>query len=67
MDKPQIEIYNHIGQRVKTVIPMQNDALHYYYWWNCTNDSGSMLAPGAYIIVCTAGDTRTARKVIFRP
>lgn len=67
MDKPQIEIYNHIGQRVKTVIPMQNDALHYYYWWNGTNDSGSMLAPGAYIIVCTAGDTRTARKVIFRP
>lgn len=66
-DKPQLEIYNHIGQRVKTVVPVQNDALHYYFWWNGTDDSGSTLAPGAYIIVCTAGDTRAARKVIFRP
>jgi hypothetical protein len=66
-DKPQIEIYNHIGQRVKAIIPEQNDALHYYYRWNGTDNNGSTLAPGAYVIVCTVGNTRTARKVIFRP
>lgn len=66
-DRPQLEIYNHIGQRVKTIIPLQNDALHYSCWWNGTDDSGSTLAPGAYVIVCTVGNTRTARKVIFRP
>ncbi len=66
-DKPQLEIYNHIGQRVKTIVPEQNDALHYYYWWNGTDDNGSTLAPGTYVIVCTVGNTRTAQKVIFRP
>ncbi|HZK08507.1 MAG TPA: FlgD immunoglobulin-like domain containing protein [Bacteroidales bacterium] len=66
-DKPLIEIYNHIGQRVKTIVPEQNDVLHYYYCWNGTDDNGSKLAPGTYVIVCTVGNTRTARKVIFRP
>ena len=66
-DKPQLEIYNHIGQRVKTIVPDQNDELHYYYWWNGTDDNDATLAPGAYVIVCTVGNTRTARKVIFRP
>jgi len=64
---PRLEVYNTNSQLVKTLIPEQNDTRNYYVRWAGLDESGVAVSPGVYIIMCTVGDKRTARKLIYTP
>ncbi len=64
---PHLEVYNTNSQLVKTLVPTQNDTRNYYVRWSGLDESSAAVNPGVYIIMCTIGDKRTARKLIFTP
>jgi hypothetical protein len=52
----RIEIYNVLGQKVRTLINGERTPGHYEMLWNATDDSGNKLSSGMYIAVMNAGD-----------
>lgn len=64
--KPQLVIYNQKSQCVKTL-----DVIYfkkrYTAVWDGTNEQGQKLSSGVYVILCTVGNKRTARKIVFKP
>ncbi|MCB0260584.1 MAG: T9SS type A sorting domain-containing protein [Calditrichaeota bacterium] len=57
----RLEIYNPLGQKVKTVVQDNLPAGNYEYTWNGDSDSGSLLPAGIYFASLRSG---TANKVI---
>jgi len=62
--KPILEIYNSNSKRVKVLIS-KNAGNQYAYLWDATDQYNNILPSGLYIIMCTVGKTKTARKVIY--
>ena len=64
---PVIEIYNSGSQLIKLLDVQQSSAKEFTSEWNGTDKNGNNVETGLYIIMCSVGDKRVARKVIFKP
>lgn len=63
---PIIEIYDSRSILIKRPKVEKINAFKYTAIWDGTNEEGSRVEGGMYIILCSAGDKRTARKVIYK-
>jgi len=62
-----VEIFNVLGQRVKTLISEQKDPGYYSVHWNGTNENGEVAPTGVYFYRMTAeGFTQTNKMVMLR-
>ena len=60
-----IEIYNSIGQKVRTLVNEFQNAGYKSVMWNGKNDAGESVASGSYIYSLTAGDFVKTQKMIL--
>ncbi|UCD95518.1 MAG: T9SS type A sorting domain-containing protein [Candidatus Zixiibacteriota bacterium] len=61
----KLEIFNILGQRVKTLVDKQMEAGSYELTWNGTDRSGFPMASGIYFYQLTAGDFSSSRKMLL--
>ena len=64
---PAIEIYDSRSTLIKRPQLKKVNAFEYTANWDGTNEAGSSVEGGLYIILCSVGDKRTARKVVYKP
>ncbi len=60
-----IEIYNSLGQRIKTLVNRQRAAGYYSAEWNGKNSLGHNAGSGIYFYSIKAGDYRAVKKMIL--
>jgi len=61
----QIKIYNMLGQEVKTLLDIEQNAGVRYVQWNGDNNYGAKVASGIYIYMIKANDFYQAKKMIL--
>jgi hypothetical protein len=61
----RLEIYNTMGQRVRVLRDILQDAGHYEMVWDGRNDSGLPVVCGLYIYEIKAGNFRDLRKMVL--
>jgi hypothetical protein len=64
---PSIEIYNTGSQLVRNLTPTEVNNKSFIFTWDGRQASGNFDRDGVYIILCSVGDKRTARKIIYKP
>jgi hypothetical protein len=64
---PRLEIYNTSSQLVKTLIAHPKSLQQYSAQWSGLDENGTVVPTGVYVIMCSVGDKRTARKIVFTP
>ncbi len=64
---PEILIYDTKMVLIKTFDFKKAANAEYEFNWDGISSSGTKVPAGAYIIVCSVGDKRTAKKVIYQP
>ena len=60
-----LEIYNVMGQRVRTLAQGSHEPGRYQIVWNATNDFGQGLSSGMYIYRIQAGDFVSVKKLVL--
>ena len=60
-----LEIYNVMGQRVRTLVQGTQEPGRYQIIWNATNDFGQALSSGMYIYRIQAGDFVSVKKLVL--
>ena len=60
-----LEIYNVMGQRVRTLVQGSHEPGRYQITWNATNDFGQGLSSGMYIYRIQAGDFVSVKKLVL--
>ena len=60
-----LEIYNVMGQRVRTLAQGSHEPGRYRVMWNATNDYGQSLSSGMYIYRIQAGDFVSVKKLVL--
>ncbi len=60
-----LEVYNLLGQKVKTLVSDYREAGYHTVRWNGTNDSGDLVPSGVYFYRMTAGDFVKTNKMIM--
>jgi len=60
-----LEIYNVMGQRVRTLVQGTQEPGRYQIVWNATNDFGQALSSGMYIYRIQAGDFVSVKKLVL--
>ena len=60
-----LEIYNVMGQRVRTLAQGNHEPGRYQIVWNATNDIGQALSSGMYIYRIQAGDFVSIKKLVL--
>ena len=60
-----LEIYNVMGQRVRTLVQGTQEPGRYKIIWNATNDFGQALSSGMYIYRIQAGDFVSVKKLVL--
>ena len=60
-----LEIYNVMGQKVRTLASGSHEPGRYRILWNATNDFGEGLSSGMYIYKIQAGDFVSVKKLIL--
>jgi hypothetical protein len=60
-----LEIYNVLGQQVKTLVNEELPPGNYRYEWNATDDIGARVATGVYLYRLSVGETRESKKMLF--
>jgi hypothetical protein len=60
-----LEIYNVMGQKVRTLASGSHEPGRYRVLWNATNDFGEGLSSGMYIYKIQAGDFVSVKKLIL--
>ena len=60
-----LEIYNVMGQRVRTLVQGTHEPGRYQIVWNATNDFGQALSSGMYIYRIQAGDFVSVKKLVL--
>ncbi len=63
--KVRLEIYNILGQKVKTLVNDVYTAGRYKVTWDGTNDTGGQVSTGVYIYRIQAGDVVQSKKLTF--
>ncbi len=61
--KIQMEIYNLMGQKVKTLFNGFNAAGSHKIEWDGTNDAGKPLSSGVYLLILRSGNFVTAKRM----
>ena len=61
----RIEIYNMLGQKVRTLLNDRKEAGKYSAIWDGRNDSGAQVGSGVYLYRMIAGDFVQVRKMIL--
>ena len=64
-DHISIDIYDMIGNKVRTVVNQVQDAGIKSHQWNATNDLGQPVSAGMYLYTIQAGDFRQTRKMVL--
>lgn len=60
-----LEVFNLLGQKVKTLVDVEMDAGSYPVTWDGDNDEGSAVASGVYFYKMVAGDFVQTRKMML--
>jgi hypothetical protein len=60
-----VEIYNILGQRVKTLVNEYQDAGNYTVTWNGDDEYGSTVASGVYFYRLTSGQYKDIKKMVM--
>jgi hypothetical protein len=60
-----IDIYDMIGNKVRTLVSQAQNAGTKSYQWNATNDLGQSVSAGMYIYTIQAGEFRQTKKMIL--
>ena len=60
-----LEIYNVMGQRVRTLAQGNHEPGRYQIVWSATNDIGQALSSGMYIYRIQAGDFVSVKKLVL--
>jgi len=60
-----LEIFNVMGQRVRTLVEGSHEPGRYQITWNATNDFGQGLSSGMYIYRIQAGDFVSVKKLVL--
>jgi hypothetical protein len=60
-----IEVYNIVGQKVRTVVNEQQKAGRHAALWQSDNDVGQKVGSGVYFYRVTAGDNTVVRKMLL--
>lgn len=61
----KLEIYNILGQRIKTLIDARQSADFYAVPWDGTNHAGSQVASGMYVYRLTAEPEKKEEKIVM--
>jgi len=61
----RLEIYNVLGQKIKTLFDGYQSGLFGRMMWNGINEQGQGVSAGVYIYSLIAGDTRLTRKMLL--
>ena len=61
----QIDIYDVIGNKVRTLVSQTQNAGTKSYQWNATNDLGQSVSAGMYIYTIQAGEFRATKKMVL--
>jgi len=61
--KVTIEIYNTMGQKVRTLVNRTVPRGHHNVTWDGTDDSGSLVSSGIYFYSLKAGDVRITKRM----
>jgi len=61
----KLEIYNMVGQVVRTLVQTHQNAGRYVVQWDAANDNGQSLASGIYLYRIQAGDFHEVKKMLL--
>jgi hypothetical protein len=61
----KLEVYNMVGQVVRTLVSNHQNAGRYVVQWDAANDNGQSLASGIYLYHVQAGDFRDVKKMLL--
>jgi hypothetical protein len=64
--KPNIQIYTIGGNLIKSLEFSSYSKKNYTYIWDGTNNQGTKTESGIYLVVCTVGKNREARKIMLK-
>ena len=64
LNNVQLEIYNMLGQRVKTLVAQEQAAGFHQVIWDGTNDAGESVASGVYIYVFQSDGYQEAKRLV---
>ena len=60
----ELEIYNMLGQRVRTLIAAEKAAGFHQVDWDGTSDAGEAVASGVYVYVFKAGSYQSTQRLV---
>ena len=60
-----INIYDMLGNKVRTLVNQTQNSGTKSYQWNATNDLGQSVSAGMYIYTIQAGEYRDTKKMLF--
>jgi len=61
----RLEVFNMLGQRVRTLVNTQHSAGTYEIKWDGTNESGKIVSGGIYFYRLNTGDLSLTKKMLF--
>ncbi|NUQ42766.1 MAG: T9SS type A sorting domain-containing protein, partial [Calditrichaceae bacterium] len=61
----KLEIYNVLGQKVRTLVDAQMQPGRYKATWDGRNDTGAAVTSGVYIYRFVAGDFKSVQKMVL--
>ncbi len=61
----KLEVYNVVGQVVRTLVASRQNAGRYVAQWDATNDNGQPLSSGIYFYHIQAGDFQKTKKMLL--
>lgn len=61
----RVEVFNMLGQSVRTLLDSERHAGHHTVAWDGTNDQGTPVASGVYIYRVGAGDRHASKKMLL--
>ena len=61
----RVDIYDMIGNKVRTLVSQTQNAGTKSYQWNATNDLGQSVSAGMYFYTIQAGEYRDTKKMLF--
>jgi len=60
-----VDIYNILGQKIKTLYSGQQNAGRHSLSWNATNSAGESVATGLYIYTLSGANTQVSKKMLL--
>ncbi len=61
----RVDIYDMLGNKVRTLVSQTQNAGTKSYQWNATNDLGQSVSAGMYIYTIQAGDFIQSKKMVL--